>query len=270
MNKLVAMLFLLGCLSCTKRIDFGPHGEISDARTLVSLVHDAERRVASLQGDGKLVVQSPQGSGTLDLFVAVQRPESIHLESMDFFGKPLAVLSATGGQFGLYQGQENRFYEGPASPANVSRLLPVVLPPSELVTLFTGSAPLLDDPNPHMRLAEGDGEYELVLDAPPFHQTVRVQTRTLRITRSEVKGGGGYDVTLADFQDYGALSFPGKITLAAPSAKTELTLRYTRVSLNAPVDAHLFGVRPPEGVPVVEVDALGNPVSPNGAQTPSR
>src|SRR5690349_5118566 len=121
MNKRFALLFLLGVLSCAKRIDFGPHGEISDARTLVSLVREAEGRVVSLQGDAKLTVNSPQGKGTLDLYVAVKRPDSIHLESMDFFGKPLAVLVSTEGHFGLYQSQDNRFYEGPASPANVSR-----------------------------------------------------------------------------------------------------------------------------------------------------
>ena len=269
MNKLLVTLFLLGCLSCTKRIDFGPHGEITDARTLVGLVQAAERRVVSLQGDAKLVVQSPQGSGTLDLYVAVQRPDSIHLESMDFFGKPLAVLVAQGGLFGLYQGQDNRYYTGPASPQNVSRLLPIVLPPSELLTLLVGSAPLLDDPDPHMRLDEGDSAYELVLSAPPLTQTVRIDPRTLRVTHSEVRGGGGYDLSMEDFQDYGALSFPGKVTLDAPQAKTQLTLRYTRVSLNGQVDPHLFGVRPPEGVPVVQVDAEGHPVSPNGAQTPS-
>ena len=153
MNKWLLGLFLLACVSgCKKRIDFGPRGEVTDARALLVLVRQAADRVGSVQGDAKLTVHSPQGNGTLGLYVAAQRPDAIHLESLDFFGKPLAVLVSKGGRFGLYQAQENRYYVGPASPENVSRLLPIVLPPKELVSLLLGQAPLLPFSTPQARM----------------------------------------------------------------------------------------------------------------------
>jgi hypothetical protein len=39
-----------------------------------------------------------------------------------------------------------------------------------------------------------------------------------------------------------------------------LELRYTDVTLNGPPDMTMFALTPPEGVPVVEVDAQGRPL----------
>jgi hypothetical protein len=261
MNTRAIGLFLILLLaSCVKRIDFGPRGEIEDARTLLKLTDQEERRVLSLQGDAKLTVNSPQGSGTLSLYVAVQRPSSLHLETLDFFGKPLAVLVSDGVHFGLYQAQENRYYEGPASPENVSRFLPVVIPPNELARLLLGGVPQVEDPKPALTLDRGEGVYRVRLEQGPTVQTLAVDPTTLRVEKSEVRGTQGYDVTLEDFGDYGAVHFPRKLDLDAPSAKADLVLRYTQVSLNAPVDPVLFTASPPPGVPVVQVDAIGRPV----------
>lgn len=271
MNTRALGLFLILLLaSCVKRIDFGPRGEIEDARTLLKLTDQEERRVLSLQGDAKLTVHSPQGSGTLSLYVAVQRPASLHLETLDFFGKPLAVLVSDGVHFGLYQAQENRYYEGPSSPQNVSRFLPVVIPPDELARLLLGGVPQVDDPSPKLTLDRDEGVYRLTLEQGPTVQTVSVNPTTLRVTKSEVRGSQGYDVTLEDFGEYGAVNFPRKLDLDAPSAQADLVLRYTQVSLNGAVDPALFAASPPPGVPVVQVDALGRPVNDQPLQESGR
>lgn len=262
MNTRACGLFLVLLLtSCAKRIDFGTHGEIEDARTLLALTRASEDRVLSLQGDSKLTVDSPQGKGTLSLYVAVQRPASIHLETLDFFGKPLAVLVSDGTHFGLYQAQENRYYEGPASPENVSRFLPVVIPPDELVRLLLGGVPMIEDPHPAMELDRDAGVYRLHLQRGEVGQTITIDPATLRVLSSEVRGTRAYDVKLEDFGHYGEVDFPRKLELHAPDAKADLVLRYTQVSLNAAVDPELFTPSPPANVPVVEVDAQGRPVS---------
>lgn len=262
MNTRACGLFLMLLLaSCAKRIDFGPHGEITDARTLLGLTDQEERRVLSLQGDAKLTVRSPQANGTISLYVAAQRPASLHLETLDFFGKPLAVLVSDGVHFGLYQAQENRYYEGPSSPENVSRFLPVVIPPDELVKLLLGGVPEIDDAAPAMELDRDEGVYRVHLQRGEVGQTLELDPSTLRVRKSDVRGTRAYDVQLDDYGNYGQINFPRKIDLKAPAAKSELVLRYTQVNLNTPVDPALFTPSPPKNVPVVRVDAQGRPVS---------
>lgn len=228
---------------------------------MLGLADQEEHRVLSLQGDAKLTVRSPQGNGTLSLYVAVQRPASLHLETLDFFGKPLAVLVSDGVHFGLYQAQENRYYEGPASAQNVSRFLPVVIPPEQLARLLLGGVPVFDDPEPGLTLDRGAGVYRVQLRRGAATQVLTVDPATLRVRTSAVRGAQGYDVSLEDFGDYGPVHFPRKLELDAPAEKSNLVLRYTQVTLNAPVDAALFTPSPPERVPVVQVDAEGRPVS---------
>ena len=91
MNRAAAAIFLvLLCSACPKRLEFGPEGRIEDAPTLYQHVRERQAQVVNLEGDAKLRVESPQGSGTLGNFLAITRPGLIHLETYDFFNRPVA------------------------------------------------------------------------------------------------------------------------------------------------------------------------------------
>jgi outer membrane lipoprotein-sorting protein len=62
--------------------------------------------------------------------------------------------------------------------------------------------------------------------------------------------------------------FPKEVKLIADVAETELRLRYSDVTLNAPPDLTLFELTPPEGARVVEVDARGREIQPMPASPP--
>ena len=93
-----------------------PEGPITQAEELFRLMSAAQAQVVTLQGDGKLRVESPQGSGTVSAWLAVSRPGLLRVEMFDFFNRPIAVLVTDGQRFGLFQAQENKFYQGPATP----------------------------------------------------------------------------------------------------------------------------------------------------------
>jgi outer membrane lipoprotein-sorting protein len=270
MNRAAAAIFLaLLCSACPKRLEFGPEGRIDDADVLYKHVRERQSQVVTLEGDSKLHVDSPQGSGTLSMFVAISRPSLLHLETFDFFNRPVASLVSDGQRFGLYQSQGNTFYQGPASPENVSRFLPVVLPSEELVMVMLGQAPLLPPERMTLELNEKERVYVLTLFRGPARQTLRVDPKYLRIVKSQVTGVPGYDLAFDDFKQRGDLLFPGKVELTAAVADTKLELRYQQVTLNGRPDLTLYELAPPEGAKVVEVDERGRelpvgaaPVSP--------
>lgn len=270
MNRVAVTMFLtLMCTGCPKRIDFGPRGEVTDPAALLELVRQAEGRVATLQGESKLRVDSPDARGTVTLWGAIARPGRLHLETLDFFGKPLAVLVSDGQRFGLYQAQENRYYQGPATPENLSRFLPVVIPGDELVSLMLGQAPRIAAPPVSLRADAEAGGYVLTLEGElprrdgtraRATQVLTVHPQHHRVLRSEVRGVEAYDLTFENFLQSGAVVFPRRAQLEARGAKTTLELRYTEVTLNGAPDLAMFELTPPEGVPVVEVDAQGRPL----------
>ncbi len=252
-----AALALVGS-GCPKRLDFGPSGQITDPDTLLKLVLEAETRVVSLQGEAKLGVRSPQGNGSLGMYLAVARPALLHLETQDFFGRPQGVLTSDGERFGLYQASEATYYVGPASAQNLSRFLPILLPPRELTQLLLGQVPRI--PYERATLAV-DGEelaYKVVLHSGEVTQTLWVDPASHRPLRSEVRGTRAYDLLLENPGEAGGVRYAQKITLTAEAAKTVLELRYKDVTLNQPPEASLFELTAPQDVPVVELDEAGN------------
>ncbi|HLL53865.1 MAG TPA: DUF4292 domain-containing protein [Myxococcaceae bacterium] len=246
-------------LGCPKRVSLSPTGEVPDARRLLELSVAASTRVSSVNGEAKLAVDSPELKGQVTLFVAAARPARVHLQSLDFFGRPQASLTSDGERFGLLQAQEGRYYRGPPSPQNLARFLPVAIPPADLVALLLGDAPRVADEAIRVEEDLKAGAYVLTLTRGETTQRLWLDPRTHRAVRSEVRGRDAYDLSFEDFQESGTLSFPRRVVLSAPALQTKLELRYTEVTLNDPPDPALFTPEAPEGVPVIEVDESGQP-----------
>lgn len=262
----VAVLFLTGCPP--RRIDFGTRGEVTDPEALLKLIEAQEQRVATLSGDAKLKVDTPEGKGSVGMFVALSRPALVHLALFDFFNRPQAMLVVQGDRFGLYQAEGNRYYRGPASPQNVSRFLPVVLSAPELTQIMLGATPRI----PHERLELQSSDechcYVLKLHRGAVTQTLEVHPRTYRVQKSTITGAPAYDLEFEDIADYAELAFPRRILLKAPHANVEVELKYSDVKLNEAPDLTLFDLEPPEGVEVIEVDPSGVPTE-GGPPPPS-
>jgi len=263
MNRAAAAIFLaLLCSGCPKRLDFGPRGQITQAEELFRLTSAAQAQVVSLQGDGKLRVDSPQGAGTVSTFLAVSRPGLLRVEMFDFFNRPIAVLVTDGQRFGLFQAQENKFYQGPATPRNLSRFLPLALPSEELVSVMLGQVPFLPAERMTLTVDEKARLYVLTLHRGEVSQVLGIDPKTLRVVRSQVRGLDTYGLEYENFKDHAGALLPHEVTLRASSTDTFLGLRYTDITVNEAPDLTLFDLSAPEDVPVVEVDEGGQALPP--------
>ena len=144
-------------------IDFGKDGEARSAEEVLKRVELTESQVIGLKGDARLSVDSPQGKGSVSLFVGVFHPAYIHIEQLDFFGKPQGVMTTDGTNFGLYDAQAGRFLHGPATAPNLGRFLPLVIPPRELASLLLGRAPRIDFESATMSVDAEHRAYVLTL-----------------------------------------------------------------------------------------------------------
>ncbi len=116
-----------------------------DPAKLADQVRAAQAAVRRVQGETRLQIHA-QRSGTLRQFAAAELPDRVHLEELDFFGNPAAVLVTSGGRFALYDSREKVLYRGEATPENLSRLVPLPLEAGELTAMLLGTALLPDGP----------------------------------------------------------------------------------------------------------------------------
>ncbi len=242
-----------------------------DPAALLDQVRAAQARVQRVRGSARVHVESPGGSGTVNEFVAAEKPDRVHLETLDFFGNPAAVLVAAGGRFAFLDHRANVFYRGEATPENVSRFLPVLIPAEELVTILCGSAPLLAGTPLEAR---ADGSLLLLtLGQGDLGQRVAVGEEATvewsRVRLSE-RGPGGvrretapaYDLEFGDFRHRGGVRFPGEVHLDAPSGHAHVDMAWRDdLEVNGSLDPALFRLEPPRGVRVVDL-AAGAPVPP--------
>jgi hypothetical protein len=258
-------LFLAASLACAKRIDFGATGEIHNPNELLKLTDQVERRIISLKGEARLRVSSPKDNGTLNIFAAVAEPDKLHLESLNFFGKPQAILVAGSARFEMLDQDAGKYYRGPASRENLSRFMPVVVPANDLVAMLLGRAPRIAASSASLRLDSAEKSYVVTLSEAQCEQTIWIEPSSYRVTRSQLRGCQAYDLTFDDFQSFASTEVPRKATLNIPGEATRVELKYREVQLNERLDSSMFELAPPSGIQIIELDEQGNP---RGAVSP--
>gem|GEM_PF-278905 len=257
-NSWRAAFFLALSLGCAKRIDFGPSGEVRSAEELLRLIDLAERQVTSVKGEARLRVSSPRRGGTLNLFVAVAEPDNLHLEALNFFGKPQSILVSSRMRFELLDSDAGKYFRGPASQENLSRFMPVVVPVPELVMMLLGRAPRIIASSASLTLDASSRSYILRLSSNGVEQTLWVDPASHRVIRSQMRGRIAYELSFDDFVDAASTQYPRKSTLVVPSADSRLELKYRDLEVNPRLDSSLFELPPPPGVAIIELDEAGN------------
>jgi hypothetical protein len=233
-----------------------------DPSALRDQVRAAQARVQRVRGAARLRISSPSFSGTVTEFIAAEKPDRVHLETLDFFGTPVAVLVAGDGQFAFHDLRNKVFYRGAATPRNVSRLLPFEIPIDELVTVLCGSAPLL--PGEPLEVGQEGGSLLLTIGLGDVGQQLAIGDQAAvvwsRVRRPGPPGARpedvnpGYDLEFRAHVERGGALFPREVNLDAPASGSRLQLSWHEdVEVNGPLERGLFRLEPPPGGRVEEL-----------------
>jgi hypothetical protein len=242
-----------------------PPADLSrDPAALLGEVRAAQARVKTVRGSARVHIDSPGLSGTVTEFAVAEKPDRVRLETLDFFGNPVAVLVSDGASFAFLDARAGVFYRGAATPENVSRLLPFVLPAEELVTILCGSAPLL--PGEALEVTVEDGWLLLTLGRGDIGQRLAIGEAAAvewsRVRRA-VPGDGdarsetapAYDLQFEDFLRRGGVRFPTRLELDAPAGRAHVKLAWRDdLEVNAPLEPSLFRLAPPKGARIVDLE----------------
>jgi outer membrane biogenesis lipoprotein LolB len=252
MNRRLWPLFLLLLAGCPPRVDVR-NVPPPDATALLAEVDAVDARVAALQSQAKAHVDARGKKGNVQMFVAASAPASVHLEVLDFFGKPSGILISDGTQFVMLASDTGTWLRGAATAENVSRVLPISLPPDQLVAMLLGRAPRLADPAPTLVADSEQNVFRVTLKVDGRTQELWVDPGRKRVVRSHVDGPGEYTLTFDGFEDVRGAPFPRSIAFSGAGS---VALQYTDLRLGEQPDAALFTPQAPPGVPVEQIGSL--------------
>jgi hypothetical protein len=229
-------------------------GPMPDAAALYAQARAAHRVPETLSCDGKAFVEAPENGGRYALHISVKRPGSLRIEALTPIGDPAAVLVADQGRFALLDLRNNVFYRGPATPQNLSRLIPAPLTAVELVSLFTGGIPELSGAEPRSARRDGDGTL-LELATPGMVQQVKLgaDLRVLEVRRTTARGDLLWAVKLDEHDDSSGAQVPRLVHLDAPGGKTSVDLKLRNLIAGKPPPQGAFLLGVPQGMRVEEV-----------------
>jgi hypothetical protein len=242
-------LFLTVLAGCPAHLDVRTV-QAPDATALLAEVDAADARVSGIQSQAKAHIE---GKGNLTTFIAAAAPSLVHLEVLDFFGKPSGILISDGTRFALFPSDSGGWLQGPATAENVGRLLPVSLPPEQLVAMLLGRAPRLNDPHPQLAVDSEANAFRVTLKEGDRSQELWVDPGRKRVVRSRISGPGGYELAFDEFDDVRDAPFPRKLSF---TGTTSVVLRYTDPRLSDTPARSLFDATPPPGARVDPVSSL--------------
>lgn len=191
------------------------------------------------------------------VYVMFERPSTIRLDTMSPADTPLSILVADSQRFELLDVGGNVFYTGPPSSCNVAKLLSIPMSPEAVVDILSGIPPLIEATERRVEF-KPKGYHLLTLQAPTgdLTQTVQMVSGMMGTAaiRSVVWRGDSmlYDLRFREHSALGhpAVPLPREIQFTMPSEGTTVTLRYGHVEIDPDLDADIFDIDPPAGLPV--------------------
>lgn len=257
----------LSIAACAALLTSGCHPRIPppdlslDPARLLAQVKEGQAPVQRVRGEARLKLHSPQGTATVRQFAAAERPDRVHLEELDFFGNPAAVLVTSGGRFWFYDARKKVLYRGAATPANLSRLVPLPLTAEDLVAVLLGTAPIPEQAVPASAVQD-HARLRLRLERADVVEELWIGERAV-VEKAERRVGGGagpgsYELEFSGHQDRGGAWFPGTVSLRSAPAHVEVGLSWTDVEVNGELDPRLFEPTAPKGARIVEVGEGGD------------
>jgi hypothetical protein len=182
--------------------------------------------------------------------VLVRRPDAVRIDVFSPAGLAYA-LGADGATLWAYPSSERTRYEGPATPANVTRLLGAPMAISDVVDVLLGTPPARRPSATPAVQVTVEREYRLTLPLADGSQDVWFAEDGYTVRRAEEtrRGRAPLRVAFEDYQD----GFPHAIVIESPASGEKLQLTYGAVEPNVALDAALFA--PPPAPRVLPIEA---------------
>ncbi len=221
----------------------------------VLAVHRARKLPTTLQGEARMEAYAEGKARKADLLLRLQRPGQAQLQVMTPTGDMIAVLATDGARFTSFERGGAVCLQGPACGANMARLVPLALPPSQLVDAVLGAPPLLEDPAPSLDWDEERGAFALVLRQGNQRQELWLQPPRMDPLASIVYQDGKRIASIA-YGEYGKAGVPGlaaQIRVRMTRGEADVSIALRDVEADGEIEPEAFAVPCPSGMPSQEL-----------------
>jgi hypothetical protein len=163
-------------------------------------------------------------------------------------GGVLTAFATNGRELALLDVANSRYIHGPATAANIDRLLdflPLNLGPDALVGLFFGDVPVPDDAS--LEYDDKIGRFVFTWTREGERRSLEIEPQTSRPRRAAVARGEQV-VSEVQVDDYDGQGLPVSLHVRVPGQKVDVEIKLRDVEAASELDPTVFELSPPSGV----------------------
>ncbi|MEW6615477.1 MAG: DUF4292 domain-containing protein [Thermodesulfobacteriota bacterium] len=243
-----------------------PVKPLSSPDDILKKIAIREREIKDLKGIAKVTITNADKNYHLKEVIIVQKPSSLRMETLGFFGQPLFFLTAKDNHLSILSLSENKLYKGELTPENLSIVFPLYLKSKDLFSILLGSTPLIDHIDMDIGIVQEENLYlvRAFQQGGITRQSIWVEPLNFSIIKSEIYDSSGNSLLKVKFDNYktiNGLLFPMSTTILLPSgrgtmrhAPTKIEIDYSDLEINTGINRNSFDLDAPPGVTIVYLD----------------
>jgi outer membrane lipoprotein-sorting protein len=202
---------------------------------IIRSVEDHRDAVRTLEGSGRLAIETPEMAQSASFQVSIIKPDSLLVKVEGPFGLELGSALITRTSFTFYNSLQNQVLTGPTDAATLGRIFRVRLTFDDALTLFTGGAFLQEDQRTPDGLESDNDSYLLIFRNAQSTCRYWVDPEDLLITRAEQATPDGKPVAeqrFSDFRTVDGVTLPYRLRLTLQQEQRMVSIAYSSLTIN--------------------------------------
>jgi len=212
-----------------------------------------------LSGIARIAISTAGSSRSYKTVFACRYPDVLRIEVLGLFNQPGLYMSVQSGRnMTLYVPSENTWYTGPATPESMQHISGIRMDPFDIARLVHGHPPGPDPATSAVSCAQDGDSYACTVRRGAITQRLLINPLSKNITRSQLYEYGllVYDIDFQRSRQQGASPVSESIRIQYARYGATIEMRLQDVSC-VQLTAAQLALKPPEGTPVLPIDALG-------------
>lgn len=255
----LGLALTLGLIACRPAPVVPPDlGVLPDAEEVLAGLRAQAGVRTSLRTLGRVTYFGDRGRVRLKAVLLARRPSAFRVETLSPFEQPIDVMASDGERLWLLS--QDRLRYGAATPANISRLLPLVMGPEAVVDTLLGGIPEGEGTKAERLQRADDGRWQLFLsDAQGNRGMLVVDPVKRRVEEMHLLGPADKSQVVVKFSDFEPVTsggeLPEKIEIRLEAQKSDVTIHLNGPEVNVELPDSLFTIEAPPGLPATPIDA---------------
>lgn len=251
---LTAGLLLALIISACAPIKPAPVQSQKEAELLVDRLRQKQNLIRTFAGKGAITFNNPERRHYFEAMVLAERPGRLRLQAFDALGRPALTLTVNDEEINYLDYRAPKLYRGKATYENLSRIMPLGLNVSELITLLAGGQPLSLYERASLEKTTELGQDILLLSLQrPGGRYIEKMwlDKDLKVKRMIVDEKGASEAFKLKYDKYNLVDehyAPYHIHVMETAGKNELTINYDEVRINADLPSSSFTIKVPPGM----------------------